>query len=74
MRPWAYTDGCAQLAINSVFLHQSPRLLRSKPDGGRSGERSLHTGEVVGSIPTAPTILSKSYFTDTFNISFLPMA
>src|SRR6476620_5421025 len=32
-------------------------MLRSGRALSSAGERSLHTGEVVGSIPTAPTIL-----------------
>ena len=49
-RQWAYTDSFGQLAINCVNFY---RL------SVNSGERSLHTGEVVGSIPTAPTILAR---------------
>src|SRR5208282_884200 len=46
--------------IASLDTRAAP-LLISRPRSGRAlssaGERSLHTGEVVGSIPTAPTSL-----------------
>ena len=49
------------LHMTAISLtHITASLLLSRPDTDRViwGERSLHTGEVQGSIPCAPTIVS----------------
>src|SRR5215470_7724474 len=46
-------------SIEKAPLHSRRSWLKSLPNGralSSAGERALHTGEVVGSIPTAPTI------------------
>jgi hypothetical protein len=50
-----------------ALTHTQRDRMSANDDGwARRGERSLHTGEVVGSIPTAPTIPSICSFSTSF--------